>query len=246
MRVRAATLLLGCAVAAACSPSGPSSTGPNPTPSASPSAAASPTPPSPNPEADVGAVIDAFRAFIQTDRTFHMLADVQMTVASQPLDMDIAMDVAKGAERDVIDVRGARASVHLQLIQIGKTIYLKIGDDAWQKASARIGTSNPLASLDIKGFVPVDRVNVAGIMTHHLRVTDPAAFNSAAIGATVTNVVYKTAKFDIYVTDDGVPQVATFDFTASGTFQGKSEGVTARIRYDFSKFDQPIKIDAPH
>jgi hypothetical protein len=245
---RAASLLLVFVLLAGCALLEQTSATITPSASASSSATASSgsASPSADPDADAAAVVDAFRAFIQTQRSFHLQADVKMTIAKQLIDMDLVADVTKGKEKDVIDVRGAGVSVHIQLIQIGRTVYIKLANRAWQKSAAKVSPSNPLAELDVKGLVPIDRVNVGAVLTHHLRVTDPKALATETIGAgTVSAVVYKTVAFDIYVTDDGVPLAAIFEFTATGAFQGKKQPVKGTVRYDFSKFDEPIKIEAP-
>ena len=44
-------------------------------------------------------VQDAFRAFIETDQTFHMTADMQLTINKVLVDMDVAEDISGGNEK---------------------------------------------------------------------------------------------------------------------------------------------------
>ena len=54
-----------------------------------------------------------------------------------------------------------------------------------------------------------------------------------------------TATFDVYVTDDGVPLTAIYAFAGTGAFAGVPAPITAKIRYDFTKFGQDVSIVPP-
>lgn len=226
-------------------------------PSTSARAAASPAPPgaseSPSPTAsnpttgsDARAALDAFRAFVETDQSFHLTGDVKMTIAGVVVDMDVADDVSGGNEKGTIDVRGPHVSVHLAVTIADGTAWLKIANRPWQKLGKATNSSNPLAGLKVDGLQPIDKVNVGGILAHHFRVDDPAALNEDAItGYALTQLKIESTAFDLYVDDDGVPLTAILEFAGTGTFDGKTSPVEATIRYDFSRFGVPVEIGPP-
>ncbi len=236
---------------------------PPPSPSAS-VAVASPTPaePSSAPSADAspgasggsgsgadpdaGAALDAFRAFIQTDQSFHMQADMQITVAGETIDMDMAADVAGGDERGELIIRSGDASVAMELILLDGVAYAQLANRPWQEVPADAGSSNPLLGLDVEGLEPMGTVRVGGTPTHHFRVDDPLAVDTSLIaGNSITDVEFDTLTFDVYVTDDGAPLAAVMEFAGSGTVEGARHQLNARIRYDFSKFGEPVTITKP-
>ncbi len=68
-------------------------------PTASPTAAVAATPSAPpppstsaRPNADAGAALDAFRAFVQTEQSFHLAGDMLMTVGDVTLQAAIVSD----------------------------------------------------------------------------------------------------------------------------------------------------------
>lgn len=212
---------------------------PLPSPSATRSASV-------NPATEARAALDAFRAFIETEQSFHMTADMKLTIAGKVLDMDVAEDVSGGDEKGTIDVRGPRVSVHMEVVIVGGKAYLKLANRKWQEVDVDTSSSNPLGDLQIEGLEPIDIVNVGGVPAHHFRVDDPAALDPDTItGNALTGLKLSSASFDLYVNDDGVPLTAILAFSGTGTFQGKASPIEATIRYDFSRFGVPVKIVAP-
>lgn len=213
--------------------------------SASPSAATV-SPLTSGPDPDAGAAADAFRAFVQTEQSFHLVGDMHMTVGARTLQAAIASDVSKGNEQGTIDVRGPGVSIRLSLILVDGTVYLRIANRDWQAVPMRAGFSNPLAGLRVEGLKPVDIVKVNGVRTHHLHVTNPEGINGQSLsGNTLTDLTLSDSSMDVYITDDGVPLTAIVEFSGSAAFGGDTGRVTAKIRYDFSKFGQDIRIVAP-
>jgi hypothetical protein len=195
---------------------------------------------------DAGAALDAFRAFIQTDQSFHLQADMQITVAGETIDMDMAADVAGGDERGELIIRSGDASVAMELILLDGVAYAQLANRPWQVVPAEAGSSNPLLGLDVEGLEPMGTVRVGGTPTHHFRVDDPSAVDTSLIaGNSITEVEFDTLTFDVYVTDDGAPLAAVMEFAGSGTVEGARHQLNARIRYDFSKFGEPVTITKP-
>lgn len=234
---------------AACAQATPTATSLASSPSlaATPAVSASPTSASSSgADPDAGAALEAFRAFVQTDQTFHMRADILLTVGSQTLDMDVASDVAGADETGTIDIRGAGASIHMDLIILDGTAYARVAKGEWQTIPADTSSANPLLGLDVEGLEPVGVVNVAGQLAHHLRTDDVATIDTGTItGSTLTELTLDTVAFDVYVNDDGVPLTAVMEFAGNGTLNGKSQKVKATIRYDFSEFGKAVEIEAP-
>ena len=237
------TVLLACGgPAPAASPAGSAS--PVALPTASP--AARPSAASAGPDPDAGAALDAFRAFVQTEQSFHLVGDMLMTVGDVTLQAAITSDASEGDEQGTIDLRGPGVSIHLGVVLVDGTVYLQVARRPWQTVPVEAGFSNPLAGLQVEGLEPVDRVNVGGVLTHHLRVEDPENLNGQTLsGNTLTELTVTSSSLDVYVTDDGVPLTALAEFTGTGTFAGERGPVTVKIRYDFSKFGEPIEIVAP-
>ena len=210
---------------------------------ASSSAAASASGPS---ALDSAAILDAFRAFIQTDQTFHLTADMKLTIAGQSVEMDVAEDVSGGDEKGTVDVRGRRIGIHFAVVVIDGKAYVKFVNRKWQTIDIDTSSSNPLGDLDVDGLKPIDIVKVNGITAHHFRADDPTALDPDTItGNAITGLKLKSAVFDIYVDADGKPLTAILTFSGRGKFQGKSSPIKATIRYDFSRFGVPVEIEAP-
>jgi len=247
-RLISAALLIG--LIGACGGTAPAGATPVPTPS--PSATTTPSSPPPtsaspagaNP--DAAAALDAFRAFVQTEQAFHMAGDMLIKVGDLTLQAAIVSDVSKGDEQDTIDLRGPGVSVRLSIVLVDGAVYLRLANRDWQKLPAGSGASNPLGSLAVEGLKPIDIVDVGGVKTQHLRVENPEGLNGQTVsGNTLTDVTVKTSSLDVYVTNDGVPLTAIVEFVGAGSFGGDTGPVSARIRYDFSKFGQEVTILAP-
>ena len=244
-----AGLLIG--LVGACGGTAPAGATPVPTPSAT--ATTTPSAPPPGSASSVGAnpdaaaALDAFRAFVQTEQAFHMAGDMLMTVDELTLQAAIVSDVAKGDEQGTIDLRGPGVSVRLSIVLVDGTVYLRVANRDWQKLPTGSGAfSNPLGGLAVEGLKPIDIVDVGGVKTQHLRVENPEGLNGQTLsGNTLNDLTVKSSSLDVYVTKDGVPLTAIVEFSGTGTFGGDSGPVSARIRYDFSKFGQEITILAP-
>ena len=244
-----AGLLIG--LVGACGGTAPAGATPVPTPSATATTTPSAPPPGSSSSAganpDAAAALDAFRAFVQTEQAFHMAGDMLMTVGDVTLQAAIVSDVAKGNEQGMIDLRGLGVSVRLSIVLLDGTVYLRLAHRDWQKLpSVGDAFSNPLGGLAVEGLKPIDIVDVGGVKTQHLRVENPEGLNGQTLsGNTLNDLTVKSSSLDVYVTKDGVPLTAIVEFVGTGTFGGKSGPVSARIRYDFSKFGQEITILAP-
>jgi hypothetical protein len=247
-----ALVLLAAGVASACGTSAsprasavasdPSSV---PVPSIS-TASAGPSSQGVNPDPDAGAAVDAFRAFVQTEQSFHLAGDMLMTVGDLTLQAAIVSDVQHGDEQGTIDLRGPGVSVRVSVVLLDGTAYMGLARREWQTIPAQGAFSNPLAGLDVEGLEPIDIVNVGGVETHHLRVEDPDALNGQTLsGNTLTDLTIDSSSLDVYITDDGVPLAAIAEFAGTGSFGGEVGPVTARIRYDLSNFGQELEIVAP-
>jgi hypothetical protein len=215
-------------------------------PSTEPSSEPSPEGSSSGADPDAGAALDAFRAFIQTDQSFHMNADMQVTVGGRLIDMDMAGDVAPPNERADIIIRASGASVAMEIVLVDGVAYAQLANRPWQILPTETSSANPLLALDIEGLEPMGTVNVAGQRTHHFRVSDPSLVDPSLISASsITDVEISTLSYDIYVTDNGEPLAAIMEFSGSGVAEGELQDLNARIRYDFSKFGEPIVIEKP-
>ncbi len=220
---------------------------------ASPTAAATATPSAPpppstsaRPNADAGAALDAFRAFVQTEQSFHIAGDMLMSVATVTVQAAIVSDVAHGDEKGTIDLRAPGVSVRLSIILLDGTAYLRLANRDWQTVPAGDAFSNPLGSLAVEGLKPIDIVDVGGVKTHHLRVENPDGLNGQTLsGNALSELTVSSSSLDVYVTNDGVPLTAIVEFAGTGTFSGVQGPVTAKIRYDFSNFGQDVPIVAP-
>jgi hypothetical protein len=219
----------------------------------SPTAAATVTPsPRPSsrtsagPNPDAGAALDAFRAFVQTEQSFHIAGDMLMTVGDLTLQAAILSDVSQGNEQGTIDLRGAGVSVRLSIILLDGTVYLRLANRDWQTVPGAGAFSNPLSGLAVEGLEPIDIVDVGGVKTHHLRVDNPEGLNGQTLsGNTLTELTISSSSLDVYVTNDGVPMTAIVEFAGTGSFDANRGPVTAKIRYDFSRFGQDVTIVAP-
>lgn len=251
-RLAATLTLLGLFVVllAACGGSqAPAAPAASATPSASlgtPSTASPSAAVSPSDDPDAGAALDAFKAFVQTQQSFHVQGDVRLQVGSQTLHMDIQNDIGDGDEHANLSITSGGAGIRMEIILLDGKGYAKIARRDWEEIPFEVGSTNPLAALAIDGLEPAGRANVAGQIAHVFRTDDPGVIQTSAIvGPTVTELSLDTASFVVYVTDDGVPLIATMNLAGSGTFEGATESVEAEVRYDFSRFGEPVVIEAP-
>ena len=234
-------------IAGACGGSAP------PAPTASPTAAATATssaPPPPStsgrPNADAGAALDAFRAFVQTEQSFHLAGDMLMSVGDVTLQAAIVSDVSHGDEKGTIDLRGPGVSIRMSIVLLDGTVYLRLANRDWQTVPAGEAYSNPLGGLAVDGLKPIDIVDVGGVKTQHFRVEDPEGLNGQTLsGNALSELTVTSSSFDVYITNDGVPLTAILEFAGTGSFGAQKGPVTARIRYDFSNFGQDVPIVAP-
>ena len=195
---------------------------------------------------DAAAALDAFRAFVQTEQSFHIAGDMLMTVGPVTLQAAIVSDVSRGDEKGTIDLRGPGVSIRLSIIVVDGTVYLRLANRDWQTVPAGEAYSNPLGGLAVDGLEPIDIVDVGGVKTHHFRVENPEGFDGQTLsGNALTELTVSSSSVDVYVTNDGVPLTAIVEFAGTGTFSGQEGPVTARIRYDFSNFGQDVPIVAP-
>lgn len=244
--IAVASFVVGACGAAAEAPSTIATSSPTASPSTPPRSPSLAGSASVNPASDARAALDAFRAFIETEQSFHLTADMKLTIAGKLVDMDVAEDVSGGNEKGTIDVRGPRVSVHMEVVIVGGKAYLKLANRKWQQVDVDTSSSNPLGDLQVEGLEPIGIVNVGGVPAHHFRVDDPAALDPDRItGNALTGLKLSSASFDLYVNDDGVPLTAILAFSGTGTFHGKASPIEATIRYDFSRFGVPVKIVAP-
>jgi len=223
------------------------------TSTASPIAAATATPTAPpsatssaGPNADAGAALDAFRAFVQTEQSFHIAGDMLMSVGNVTLQAAIASDASHGDEKGTIDLRGPGVSIRMSIILLDGTVYLRLANRDWQTVPAGDAFSNPLGGLAVEGLEPIDIVDVGGIKTHHFRVENPEGLNGQTLsGNALSELTVSSSSFDVYITNDGVPLTAILEFVGTGSFGGQQGPVTARIRYDFSNCGHDVPIVAP-
>ena len=160
--------------------------------------------------------------------------------------MDVNADVAGGDEKGTIDVRGAGTSVHMDIVVVDGSAYGRIAQRDWIVLPADTSSSNPLLALDVEGLEAVGIVNAAGQLAHHFRTDDVSMIDTGTItGTSITELRLDTVGFDVYVTDDGVPITAVMEFAGEGTVEGASQTIEATVRYDFTKFGEPLVIEAP-
>jgi hypothetical protein len=210
-------------------------------PSAVPSAEASPSA-----DADAGAALDAFKAFVQTEQSFHAQGDLRLTIGSRTVHVDARSDIAEGDEHAHLSVTTGGAGIRMEIILLDGKAWGKIAQREWQEIPVEGTATNPLASLAIDGLEPAGRANVGGQLAHRFRTEDPDVFATSGVaGTSLSELTIDAGSFEVYVTDDGAPLTAIMTFSGSGTFEGARQDVDAELRYDFSKFGEPVVIEAP-
>ena len=176
-----------------------------------------------------------------------MAGDMLMKVGDLTLQAAIVSDVSKGDEQGTIDLRGPGVSVRLSIVLVDGTVYLRLRES--RLAEGPCGKRGVLQSAwrpRRRGSKPIDIVDVGGVKTQHLRVENPEGLNGQTLsGNTLNDLTVKSSSLDVYVTNNGVPLTAIVEFAGTGSFGGDSGPVSARIRYDFSKFGQEVTMVAP-
>jgi hypothetical protein len=243
-----AVLLAGCGGSA--SPAGPGSSavGSPGLRSASPSATSSSSGASASDEpSDAGDALANFREFVTSAEAFHVDGALSMRMANRSISMDMGLDIAGSDERGTLDLIGFGTHIKMQFVVAAGIPYVKVGSGEWMKGPETGPLpESPLKELNIDGLVDVGQSSVNGVPARHLQVSDPTALDiGGTLGGAIKDVKVTGAKYDIYVRPDGTPITVLLDFDGTAAIESDSTTFKGQLRYDFSKFGEPVEIEAP-
>ena len=232
--------MLGVACGGGPAPSTPGVAGPA---SASVAPTASPTP-TPAPTLNSDDVLEAFADFVASEDAFHVVAMARMEIAGQSLNLDMAVDVAGQDQQGTVDFVIANQSFRTEIVVVDGVQYARVGGGAWQVVPGEPVSNDPLGGLAPDGLRDLGISNLGGVRVHHFQTDDLTMISGAAV-APGAEITISDALFDVYVTDDGRPLSATLVMDGEATIAGTTGPMSADIRYDFSRFGEPIEIVAP-
>jgi hypothetical protein len=165
--------------------------------------------------------------------------DVSMKVAGQ--DVDGKIELSQDRERYRADV----------IVKDGIQ-YVRPAGEGWIRQAAPLGTfTNPFvgrtSTADWVGMERVETVRRDGQLLHHLRLPDFdwQTMSSSLLDENAGGMEIKQLLFDIWVTDNGVPASANIAFDGTTRANGIEADFTFDLDYTFTKFGEPIVIEAP-
>ncbi len=219
-----------------------------PTPRPTPAPTATPTPePEPTASVDGPTAIAAFVTFAQEISVpFHM--DVTLRIGLLSRTVDMAMDIdAIGADMagTMRMVSGSRR-YDIDVVILDDREYARIDDGTWLEVPDAGAVENPWTTIPLELLEWQGIELIGGVPNHHLSIDDPSVANIANMeSATITDVEIDSGRFDLYVTDDGLPTKARFAIRGSAIAGGVRTEIELDGVYLFSDIGTPVEIEAP-
>jgi hypothetical protein len=204
----------------------------------------------PTPSVDVGALYAkaAVVAFASDPLILHVVQTAKLTVSdgkkSVKENMSMTMDLSdRDMNASVLTKTAGKTTTDLDIVAVGKSVYAREGNGRWRSGPRSIVEQN---ITDVIGAIPVIRdpahLRYVGVETidkrqlQHLTALRKITY-MMSIGQKAT---FDT--FDIWVEADGTPVLMKGKVSAIGPYGVEIEGTN---ELHFSKFDGPIKIEAP-
>lgn len=203
------------------------------------------------PTPDRKALIASFLEFTRTPGlSFHVRLDSSIQAGFSGLDITSDMDVAGKDQAATMTFVVGKEKVVAEMVLKDGVVYAREGGGRWTKGSIPAGEvpADPLASVAAGAtFQYVGSERRGGSReVHHLRSKDWVLNDVSRIAAAQgMKVRVASTRFDVYVSDEGVPEEGRFDARLSMTVSGQRINVTMSGTYTFSRFGEPITIKAP-
>jgi hypothetical protein len=231
-------LVAGCGGAPASN--GPSGSSPSPR-----SSAAATTPP----QGDGVQVVGAFLSLTQAaDRSMHMELSGQVVIAgTDPQTLTAAYDMqgADFAGQTTIQAP-VFGSFKTQVIVVDGQTFTNTLDRGWGAETTPRPAQDPFTGLQPADVAYVGPDTVAGAPGYRLRMQDPVGAFVRAMGGSAsvgfTDIVVKSASYDVLVDAEGRPVSAAFTLEATTREAGD---ISVSMSYTFSQWGAQFTIAAP-
>lgn len=184
------------------------------------------------------------------DATYHVAAEGDMDVGNESLAFHMEMDFAGDDVSSVIDISQKRVRARTESIVKDGIQYDRLAGDGWIRSE---GTPDGLSSgifgsmYSLDGLEYVGAVRRNGQLLHHLRFPQEYVplLNSAFIEDFAGGMTVHDFRFDVWITGDGRARSATFKMDGTAHESGVEVDVTLDFEYRFSRWGEPIVVDAP-
>jgi hypothetical protein len=184
----------------------------------------------------------------QPGLTFHLSFDSTIQASASAVDFDAEMDIAGADQATTMTLVSGDEKVVMELVIKKGVAYGRLAGGRWNKVSADDAPKDPLASI-ARGVT----LEYAGNerrdgdrLVHRLRSKDWLLNDIENLpGLQGASLEVVSTRFDVLVSDEGVPEEAQFSARLAMDYEGRRILVTMKGTYTFSRFGEPITIKAP-
>lgn len=203
------------------------------------------------PTPDRTALIASFIEFTKRPGlTFHVRLDSSIQAGFSGMDITSDLDVAGKDQAGTMTFKLGKEKVVTEIVVKDGVVYAREGGGRWSKGEipADQAPADPLASV-ARGatfqYVGSERREGSRVV-HQLRSKDWVLNDVQRIaGNQGMRVRVANTRFDVFVSEEGVPEEGRFTARLSMEVSGQKINVTLTGSYTFSRFGEPITIKAP-
>jgi hypothetical protein len=182
--------------------------------------------------------------------TFHVRLDSSIQAGFSGLDITSDIDVAGKDQAGTMTFALGKEKVVTEIVLKDGVVYAREGGGRWTKGAipADQAPADPLASVAAGAtFQYVGSERRDGDREVHLLRSKDWVLNDVQRIASAQGMKVRVAstRFDVFVSDKGVPEEGRFRAQLSMTVEGQRINVTLTGTYTFSRFGEPIIIKAP-
>lgn len=203
------------------------------------------------PTPDRGPLIASFVELAKRpDHTFHWHLDSSIQAGFSAMDITADMDVAGKDQAGTITFAVGKEKVVAEMVVKNGVVYTREAGGRWRKGEipADEAPVDPLTSVAGGAtfqYAGSERRDGSRVV-HHLRSKDWELNDVQRIASSQgMKVRVASTRFDVFVSDEGVPEEGRFTARMSMTVSGQRINVTVSGSYTFSRFGEPITIKAP-
>lgn len=200
------------------------------------------------PTIDRAPLIASFLELTQRrDLTFHLSFESTIQAGMSAIAFDTEMDVAGDDQSTTMTVAVGKQKVVMEMVVKKGIAYLRESGGRWTRVPADEAPVDPLASIAQGAtleYAGSERRDGSRIV--HRLVSKDWQLNDVTAAARAQGMRFEVerTRFEVFVSDEGVPEEARFSAQVSLIYQGEDYPVSMRGTYTF-RFGEPISIKAP-
>jgi hypothetical protein len=203
------------------------------------------------PTPDRGPLIASFVELTKRpDLTYHWHLDSSIQAGFSAMDITSDMDVAGKDQAGTITFAVGKQKVVAEMVVKNGVVYAREAGGRWTKGGipADEAPIDPLTSVAAGAtfqYVGSERREGSRVV-HQLRSKNWVLNDVQRIAASQgMRVRVASTRFDVFVSEDGVPEEGRFTARMSMVVEGQKINVTVSGSYTFSGFGKPITVKAP-